>query len=123
MMDALFGGAIPLIQAGSVRVLAVTGNSRLSALPEVPTFTELGVQGVDVSFWWGFLAPAGTPATVVARLNNDLAAALDDRDLKTSFADQSLDLKASTPVEFGKLIHDNLARWRTVVDTAGIKGE
>jgi tripartite-type tricarboxylate transporter receptor subunit TctC len=123
MMDALFGGAIPLIQAGTVRVLAVTGNSRLSALPDVPTFNELGVAGVDVSFWWGFLAPAGTPAPVVARLNETLVVALSDPDLKSTFADQSLDLKASTQDEFDRLIHDNLALWRGVVEKAAIKPE
>ena len=123
MMDALFGGAIPLIQAGTVRVLAVTGNSRLSALPDVPTFNELGVAGVDVSFWWGFLAPAGTPAPVVARLNETLVVALTDPDLKSTFADQSLDLKASTQDEFDRLIHDNLALWRGVVEKAAIKPE
>jgi tripartite-type tricarboxylate transporter receptor subunit TctC len=112
IMDALFGGALPLLQAGTARVMAVTGNTRLSALPDVPTFTELGVKGVDVSFWWGFLAPAGTPAAAIMRLNKDLTAALNDPALKASFAEQSLDLSPSTPAQFEKLISDNLARGR-----------
>jgi tripartite-type tricarboxylate transporter receptor subunit TctC len=123
LIDALFGGGAPVLQAGTAKALGVTGSERISALADVPTFSERGIHGFDVSFWWGFAAPAGTPKSIVERLNKELTVALEEPGLRRSFSDLSLELTPSTPDAFGKLIAENTARWRSVVDKAAIKPE
>jgi tripartite-type tricarboxylate transporter receptor subunit TctC len=120
-------GPISTLQAGKARALAVTGSKRLGDLPgipalsAVPTFAEQGVAGVDVTFWFGILAPAGTPPAVVARLNADLAAAINDPDVRARFAQQSIEVATGTPAAFGQLIAAEAAHWRAVVGATGLR--
>jgi tripartite-type tricarboxylate transporter receptor subunit TctC len=123
VMDALYGGAAPTLDAGKARPLAVTGLARISALPQTPTFQEEGVPSMDFGFWWGMLAPKGTPAPIVARLSSELAQVVADPELKASFAALSLDLKSSTPDTFKTLLAGDMARWHSVVEKAGITAE
>jgi tripartite-type tricarboxylate transporter receptor subunit TctC len=122
-------GPISSLQAGKARAIAVTGSKRLGDLPglptlgNVPTFEEQGVQGVDVVFWFGILAPAGTPKTIVARLNAELAASINDPEVTARFAQQSIELATGTPEAFGILIQTETTRWQQVVKTTGTKQE
>jgi tripartite-type tricarboxylate transporter receptor subunit TctC len=122
-------GPISSLQAGKARAIAVTGAKRLGDLPgipplaSVPTFEEQGVKGVDVVFWFGILAPAGTPKTVVARLNAELAAGINDPEVKARFAQQSIEVAVGTSEAFGDLIEAEAMHWQQVVKTTGTKQE
>jgi tripartite-type tricarboxylate transporter receptor subunit TctC len=121
VIDAMFGGASQTLASGKARAIAITGDERLAALPSVRTFKEQGVQGMEVSFWWGMLAPRQTPAPVVSKINAALTSAVADPELKASFAALGLDLKSSTPEAFAKLISSEGGYWRTAVDSAKVK--
>lgn len=125
-VDAMFYhplGFLPHIQAGTLRGLAVTGQRRSSVLPEVPTMTEAGVQGVVIEGWWAFYAPAGTPQPIVARLNGLLNAALADSDFVGALRQQGVDPIGGTPEELGALTASEVAKWREVVTRAGITAQ
>ena len=110
---------LPQVQAGRARALAVTGNRRLAALPDVPTMGEAGLAGVDASTWFGLFAPAGTPKDVVDRLQRDAASAL--RTLKESFAKQGDEAIGSTPDEFAAHVRAEHAKWGKVIKDLGLK--
>ncbi|MGQ0510137.1 MAG: Bug family tripartite tricarboxylate transporter substrate binding protein [Betaproteobacteria bacterium] len=122
-IDAMFDSMpAPMahVQAGKIRAIAVTGGKRLAALPEVATLAEQGVPGVDVHFWWGFVGPAGLPRDIVAKLNAELTRALDDPQLKGTFAKWNIELSPGTPEAFGAYIAQESKRWREFIATAGL---
>ncbi|MGE0806959.1 MAG: Bug family tripartite tricarboxylate transporter substrate binding protein [Burkholderiaceae bacterium] len=121
IMDAMFGGAMQTLASGKARAIAVTGDRRLDSQPKAATFREQGIQGLDVSFWWGMLAPANTPAPVVATLNKALRNAVSDPELVASFAALGLDLKSSTPDDFTRLIASEGKHWRTAAETSKLR--
>jgi tripartite-type tricarboxylate transporter receptor subunit TctC len=110
---------LPQVAGGKVRALAVTGNRRLTALPDVPTMAEAGISGVEASTWFGLFAPAGTPKEVVDRLQRDAATAL--RTLKDSFAGRGDDAVGSTPDEFAAHVRAEHAKWGKVIKDMGVK--
>ena len=112
--------AQPLIRAGKIKSLAVAGNKRLDIFPDVMTTAEQGLEGYDVNIWFGVSAPAGTPRSLVLRLNRDLNATLAAADVKDRFAALGLERKGSTPEEFGKVIREDIERWSKVVKAANI---
>jgi tripartite-type tricarboxylate transporter receptor subunit TctC len=122
-IDAMFDSMpapMPHVQAGKIRAIGVTGTKRLAALPEVATLAEQGVPGVDVHFWWGFVGPAGLPKDVVAKLNAELTRALDDPQLKGTFAKWNIELSPGTPEAFGAYIAQESKRWREFIASAGL---
>jgi tripartite-type tricarboxylate transporter receptor subunit TctC len=132
VVDMIFDsmpGPISSLQAGKARAIAVTGSRRLGDLPgipalaDVPTFEEQGIKGVDVVFWFGILAPAGTPKAVIARLNADLAASINEPEVKARFAQQSIEVATGTSEAFGRFIEAEAAHWRQVVKATGTKQE
>jgi tripartite-type tricarboxylate transporter receptor subunit TctC len=110
---------LPQVQAGKARALAVTGNQRLAALPDVPTLNESGITGVDATTWFGLFAPAGTPREVVERLQRDAAASL--RTLKDSLAKQGDAAVGSTPDEFAAHVRAEHANWGKLIKDLGVK--
>lgn len=110
---------LPQVVGGKARALAVTGNRRLAALPDVPTMAEAGLNGVDATTWFGLFAPAGTPKEVVDRLQRDAATAL--RALKENFAKQGDDAIGSTPEEFSALVRSEHAKWGKLIKDLGVK--
>jgi tripartite-type tricarboxylate transporter receptor subunit TctC len=112
----------PLMYPGRVRPLAVAGPHRLPGLPGVPTFTEQGVP-MESLFFWALLAPAGTPADVVARLNAAAGQALRDPAMRAEFAKQSMETTPGTSEEIARYMAQELPRWRQVVQKAGLKQE
>jgi len=122
LMDSIVS-AQTHIKDGRVRALAVTGAQRSGSLPEVPTFTELGVPGLAFSNWFGFFAPAGTPAEVVQRLNRELGAIMRAPDVTERLRQLGADPVTGTPEAFTKVIRDEHDSWRAVIQRAGIKAE
>jgi tripartite-type tricarboxylate transporter receptor subunit TctC len=106
-----------------VKVLAVTSADRDPAMPEVPTFAEAGVPGYDATFAYGILAPAKTPAPIVARLNRELRAALADAESGKLLAQQGLVPAATSGEEYGRLIQRDSEKWKRVLAPLRAKGE
>ena len=113
----------PHVKAGKLRALGVTTSRRSTALPDVPTIAEAGLPGYEVDAWYGLLAPAATPAAVVARLNRDLAQLLSTETMKERLLAAGLEARASTPAEFRDRIARDIARWAEVVKKAKIPVE
>jgi len=109
------------IKAGRLKALAVTGKVRLASLPDVPTFEQAGVLGVDAGGFQGVLAPAGTPPAVVAKLSDALLKALNQSDVRERFSSQGLDAAPSTPQQFAAFIRAEIEKWGRVAKSANIK--
>jgi tripartite-type tricarboxylate transporter receptor subunit TctC len=123
-VDAMFAtlpSAVALIKGGKLRALAVTGQSRSPALPDVPTAREAGLPGLVVTTWNGVLAPAGTPAAVVDRLAQALKQAVDDPDIRNKLAAVGAEPLYTPPQAFATVIRDDYARWSSLIKKAGIK--
>jgi tripartite-type tricarboxylate transporter receptor subunit TctC len=113
--------AIPHIEGGTLRALAVTGARRAEALPKIPAIAEAGVPGYEALQWYGLLAPAGTPGEIVARIAADVSAALKLPDVKERLASDGAEAVGSTPVAFAALIRDELEKWAKVARAAKIE--
>ena len=114
--------ALQLLAAG-VTPLAATSERRIPSLPNIPTAIEAGVPGFDVAFWLGFVAPAGTPRDIVERLSKEVNAVLDMPEVRNALAAQGLEAEGTSPEGFSKLIETEIARWRDVAQSAGLKPE
>ncbi|MFM2083998.1 MAG: hypothetical protein RLY95_816 [Pseudomonadota bacterium] len=115
--------AVPYVKAGKLNAIAVAGNKRSSTLPNVPTLRELGINGVDVSQWYGLFAPAKTPKAVITQLNTALNKVLADKEVIKKIEDQGGDVEGSTPEELKKLVASELIKWKRVVQQAKITAE
>ena len=108
------------IKGGRIRALGVTTATRSSGLPDVPTIAEAGVPGYEVDAWYGLLAPAATPAAIIARLNADLAATVANAEMKERLQTAGIDARATTPAEFHQRIVRDIQRWADLVKRAKI---
>src|SRR5688572_13005102 len=108
-------GPIPHLAAGKLRALAVTGAKRLPALREVPTLRELGFREPDVQSWWGFVAPANLPASIVDRLNREIREVLADPEVAAILTEWNITPSAGSPDAFGRLIAQEWVRWSETV--------
>ncbi len=115
--------AMPLIKAGKLKALAISGDSRWSGLPQVPTFNEAGLPGIDVRTWFGILAPAATPGAIIGKLSGEFARMLALPDLKETLAAQGLDPLISTPEQFAVMMRADGARFARVIKAGNIKVE
>jgi len=111
------------IKSGKVKPLAVTVPRRASMLPEVPTMPEAGLPEFEIQSWFGLLAPAGTPAPVVARLNAETVKVLARADVKATLAAQGLEVMPGSPEQFAAHIKSEIARFTRIAKAAGIKAE
>ena len=111
----------PSIAAGQVRALAVTGKTRSSLLPDVPTAEEAGLKGYDATIWLGLMAPTGTPKTVIDRLNSEVRNAQAKPDVKASYAQQGTVPLDMSPTEFEAYIKGDIEKWAKVIEAANIK--
>jgi tripartite-type tricarboxylate transporter receptor subunit TctC len=114
---------LPQVQGGAVRAIATTGPKRTRALPEVPTMEEQGFKGFVISPWWGVLAPAKTPPSVVTRLNQAMNQALANREVVRKFQDADLDIWGGTQEQLAAMIRSETARWGKLVRERGIKAD
>jgi tripartite-type tricarboxylate transporter receptor subunit TctC len=115
--------AKPLLDAGQLRAFAVAAPQRTAALPDLPTFAELGLPQVDAQLWIGVMAPAGTPAPVIARLNALLVDAMASPAVKAAMATVGADILAQGPDQFAALLRDDYPRWAEVVRRGNITVE
>jgi tripartite-type tricarboxylate transporter receptor subunit TctC len=113
--------ALPQVQAGKLRALAVTGARRSPAAPSLPTMAEAGLPGFVVESWYAVMAPAGTPAAVIDRLHRDTLAALAQPEVKEAFARQGADVETSTPAELATLVKSGIERWTEVIRKSGAR--
>ncbi len=116
-------GMVPLIQAGKVRAIAITGDRRSPSLPDVPTLAEVGLAGAESSGWFGPLAPAGTPVPIIERLHQAVVQSTKDADVLKGLAAQGVEPATNSPAEFATYIADTLARYRKVVAAENLKFE
>jgi tripartite-type tricarboxylate transporter receptor subunit TctC len=111
------------VKAGNVRALAVSTRNRSKALPNVPTAEEQGLKGYDANTNGGFLAPAGTPKDIVAKLNTEINAALKQPEVRAKLEAAGIEVQGGTPQDYAALIKSDLAKWGKVVKQAGIEQE
>ena len=111
--------ALPHVRGGRLHALAVTGAKRFGLLPELPTVGET-VAGYGVDAWYGLLAPAGTPAAIVNKLNTEIVAALQLPEIRARLASDGAEPVGSTPQQFGLAIHNEIAQWQGILREAGI---
>jgi tripartite-type tricarboxylate transporter receptor subunit TctC len=123
LMFVVSTAAVPQLTAGRIRGLAVTSLRRSAVTPDIPTLDELGMRGFEATGWYGILAPAGTPAAITAKLNEEIVKALRMPDVAQRLTSLGLDQVGSSQKEFGDLVKLELAKWASVVKTAGIRVE
>jgi tripartite-type tricarboxylate transporter receptor subunit TctC len=123
MMFELGYAALPSIKAGKLRALAVTGRTRLAALPDVPTMAESGFRNFESYNWQGVIVPAGTPREIVMRLNRELNAILQAPDVREMIIGTAGEIVGGTPEAFGDFIRAETERWAEVVQKANIQPE
>jgi tripartite-type tricarboxylate transporter receptor subunit TctC len=124
-VESIFGlvsTQTPHIRAGRLRAMGVTSAKRSGALPEVPTIAEGGYPGFESSGWLGFVFPAKTPKPIVDRMNREMVAILNQREVQAQLEDLGLDPEPGDPAKFQALIQSDFARWGKLIRDAGIKG-
>jgi tripartite-type tricarboxylate transporter receptor subunit TctC len=123
-VDMMFD-AIPTmveqVKAGKVRAIATSGKSRSPIMPDVPTLSEAGVPGYEATIWLGIMAPKGTPAAIVNRLNAEIAKITQNADIRRQWAAQGTATVTMNVDEFTRFLNDDIAKWGNVVRVAGIK--
>jgi len=125
-VDMVFSGVpalLPHLQSGRLRALAIGSLRRFPAIPDVPTFDELGLRGYESTTWFGLMAPARTPRDIVTRLNVEVARILGGRELGERLVREGLDASAGTPEQFARFIDEEIAKYARLVKAAGLKGE
>ncbi len=115
--------ALPQIKAGKVRVLGVASPQRSTLLPDVPTISESGLGGYEAYSWAAFVAPAGTPADIVARLSADIGKVLSQAEVKQKLFDAGAEAMPTTPEQFGKILRSEIVKWGKVVKAANIQAD
>jgi tripartite-type tricarboxylate transporter receptor subunit TctC len=107
---------MPQIKAGKLKAIAVATAKRASALPEVPTLAEAGIENVYGDAWMGFVVPAKTPAPIVKRLHDEIVAVLGEPGVRQKLQAQYMDVVADTPAEFRGVMKADVARWKPVIE-------
>lgn len=125
-VDAIFDTSISsmaFIKSGKLKALAIAAPRRSAELPNVQTFAESGLPGFELTAWYGFLAPAGTPADIIRTLNAALVKVVAMPEVQEQLRTLSIEPKASTPQEFAAMIDAELAKYGKAIRDAGIKAE
>jgi tripartite-type tricarboxylate transporter receptor subunit TctC len=120
---ASMASAVPLVQAGRLRAIAVGGAQRSALFPDVPTVAEAALPGFASEDWQGILAPAKTPQDTIMKLNGEIARILAAADVKARLAAAGFDAKTSTPQWFGEFIQAETVKWAKLLKQSGIKAE
>jgi tripartite-type tricarboxylate transporter receptor subunit TctC len=120
MIDAVTTMA-PNVEAGQVRALGVSGQSRSSVLPNVPRIAEAGVPGYEATIWLGFMAPKGMPEAIVQKLNAEIQKVLKRDDIKQDWAKQGATPLLMSPAEFGDYINKDIEKWAKLIAMSGVK--
>ncbi|MEA3155686.1 MAG: hypothetical protein QOK44_3275, partial [Betaproteobacteria bacterium] len=116
-------GASALVKAGRLNAIAVSSAKRAKSLPNVPTVAESGFPDFDVTPWYGYMAPAGTPKPIVQVLNTEIGRILEMPDVQAAFLTQGLEATRSTPERMRQIMLEELVRWTKVIKDANITAE
>lgn len=125
-VDLLFGNLpsqLPHVRSGKLRPLGISTAQRSSLLPEVPTIGEAGVPGFEVSAWFGWLAPAGTPREIVLKLRSEIAKAMHAPDMKARLVNEGAEPVGGTPEQFAEHMRTETVKWAEVIRRAKVKPE
>jgi tripartite-type tricarboxylate transporter receptor subunit TctC len=125
-VDVMFnntGAVLPLIAGGKLRALGVTSSKRLAALPDVPTVSEAGVPGFDVTAWYAMFVPARTPEPIIRKMHADTVVALADPATKARLEQLGVGVVGSSPEELRAILAAEMAKWSVIIEEAGIKVE
>ena len=114
---------LPQARAGKIRALAVSSAQRVQAAPDIPTVAEAGVAGFEALSWFGLLAPAKTPPSVVAKLATETQRIMKLADVRERITGLGAQPVGGTPQEFGAFIRSEIAKWQKVIRDAGVKAE
>jgi tripartite-type tricarboxylate transporter receptor subunit TctC len=120
MFDNL-ANSMQQVRAGKLKALAVTTAHRSTLVPDLPTLSEAGLPGFDISTWWGFMAPAGTPKEIVAKWNAEVARILASPEMKAFFAQQGAEPSPTSPEAFGAMIKSEITKYAKIVKDSGAK--
>jgi tripartite-type tricarboxylate transporter receptor subunit TctC len=123
MMWAGVSNVVQYAEKGRLRVLAIGSPKRSAVMPDVPPMAEAGVPGFDFAAWTGYLAPAGTPRDVIAKLHADIVRTLNAPDVREKMTTLGFELVGNSPEEFAALIRNDIARFGKLVKAAGIRAE
>ena len=116
--------ALPNVNAKRLTALAVSSAKRSALAPNVPTIADLGFPGFDVTAWFGIVAPAGTPAVAVTRVNQEIVSILNDRQVQQRLLSLGVDrAPIDTPKQFADFLHTDIARWTRLVKAIALKPE
>ena len=124
--QVIFGSiasSLPHVKTGRLKAIATTGAQRSKVAPDVPTMAEAGMPGVEVTSWYSFMLPTGTPGWVAKRIGDEAAKAVQLPDVQQAMARQGLDAETSTPQALAARIRSETATWAEVIKTAGIRAE
>jgi tripartite-type tricarboxylate transporter receptor subunit TctC len=113
--------AKPQIEAGKVRAFGVSTATRSASMPDIPSIAEAGVPGYEAVQWYGFLAPAGTPAEIIKQIHSESVKALNAAEMKEKLATDGAEPAPTSPEEFGAMIRNEIEKWRKVAKAAGIE--
>jgi len=113
----------PHVQSGKLRAIAVTGAARSPLLPEVPTVSEAGLPGFEVTSWYGVFGPAGLPADIVAKLNSEIGGAVTAPEVKERLAALGAEPSVKAPDQFGRYVRQEITKWAKVVKDSGAKAD
>jgi tripartite-type tricarboxylate transporter receptor subunit TctC len=123
LIFATAASAVPHVQSGKIRALAVTTAKRSQLVPDLPTVAEAGLPGFEANNWYGLVVPAKTPRPIIDRLHKEFVAVLNMPDIKDILFKQGLDASPSTPEQFGAYIKSETAKWSKVIKASGAKPE
>jgi tripartite-type tricarboxylate transporter receptor subunit TctC len=115
--------AQPHVRSGKLRAIAVSGAKRSPAMPQVPTVSESGVKGFEVTGWYGVFVPAGTPQDIIARLHKEVVRALSLPEVRERLSTEGAELVGNSPREFDVFIRNELTKWAKIVKLSGAKAE
>jgi len=115
--------SLPHVQSGKLRTLGLSGLQRSAVAPQVPTIAESGYPGYEAIVWFGLFAPTGTPPDAIKKISDETARVLGMANMRELLAGQGLDIVASNPAAFASRVGAETAKWRKVIQEAGIKPE
>jgi len=122
MIDIIVS-ALPLVQSGKLRMLAVTTTKRYPTLPEVPTVAESGLPGYEAAQWYGLFAPAGVPASIAKKVESDIAKLVDNKTLRAGLSQRGAEMMYGDSAQFSAVVKRDIAKWAKVVKETGVKAD
>jgi len=122
MIDIIVS-ALPLVQSGKLRMLAVTTTKRYPTLPEVPTVAESGLPGYEAAQWYGLFAPAGLPATIAKKIENDVALLSDNKPLRSGLSQRGAEMMYGNSAQFTAVVKQDIAKWAKVAKETGARAD